>query len=124
MDKFTKAYIEAALWSSTDDFGNPLDENFGIKDLPDETRIQMENDCRKFQTENKADLKKAYGLYQLSGEWTVEEQAGHDFWLTRNGHGSGFWDRGLGDVGGRLSEASRKFGNSYLYVGDDKRLYV
>ena len=25
------------------------------------------------------------------------EQAGHDFWLSRNGHGSGFWDRG-GDV--------------------------
>lgn len=21
------------------------------------------------------------------------EQAGHDFWLTRNGHGTGFWDR-------------------------------
>ena len=21
------------------------------------------------------------------------EQAGHDFWLSRNGHGSGFWDR-------------------------------
>jgi len=20
-------------------------------------------------------------------------QAGHDFWLTRNGHGTGFWDR-------------------------------
>jgi|11BtaG_2_1085332.scaffolds.fasta_scaffold00312_30 hypothetical protein len=21
------------------------------------------------------------------------EQAGHDFWLTRNGHGAGFWDK-------------------------------
>ena len=21
------------------------------------------------------------------------EQAGHDFWLSRNGHGTGFWDR-------------------------------
>ena len=21
------------------------------------------------------------------------DQAGHDFWLTRNGHGAGFWDR-------------------------------
>tara|TARA_R110002153_G_scaffold47172_1_gene133396 strand:+ start:116 stop:460 length:345 start_codon:yes stop_codon:yes gene_type:complete len=21
------------------------------------------------------------------------DQAGHDFWLTRNGHGTGFWDR-------------------------------
>ena len=28
----------------------------------------------------------------------------HDYWLTRNGHGVGFWDRGLGDVGVMLSD--------------------
>ena len=27
---------------------------------------------------------------QIAGHY---EQAGHDFWLTRNGHGAGFWDR-------------------------------
>ena len=26
-------------------------------------------------------------------------QIGHDLWLTRNGHGAGFWDRGLGAQG-------------------------
>lgn len=34
------------------------------------------------------------------------EQCGHDFILTANGHGAGFWDRGLGERGGRLTEAT------------------
>jgi hypothetical protein len=29
--------------------------------------------------------------HRISDALTV--QAGHDFWLTRNGHGTGFWDR-------------------------------
>lgn len=33
-------------------------------------------------------------------------QTGHDFILTANGHGAGFWDRGLGARGDRLTKAS------------------
>lgn len=124
MDKFTQGYIEAALWASTDEFGNPLQDNFGVEDIPQETMAQIEADCQRFQTENKADLQKAYKLYKVEGNWTVEEQAGHDFWLTRNGEGAGFWDRGLGDVGEDLTKACRKYKSCYLYIGDDKRLYV
>lgn len=32
------------------------------------------------------------------------EQVGHDLWLTAQHHGTGFWDRGLGTVGDRLTE--------------------
>ena len=52
------------------------------------------------------------------------EQDGHDFWLTRNGHGAGFWDRGLGDVGDRLTDIAHGFGECDLYAGDDGRVYV
>lgn len=38
------------------------------------------------------------------------EQIGHDFILTRNGHGAGFWDRGLGEIGDRLTEWAKTFG--------------
>lgn len=51
-------------------------------------------------------------------------QIGHDFWLTRNGHGAGFWDRGLGDVGDQLSEAARAHGAMDAYLGDDGDLYL
>jgi hypothetical protein len=47
-------------------------------------------------------------------------QAGHDFYLTRNGHGVGFWDRGLGSAGTRLSDAARTFvGDSEIVITYD-----
>lgn len=54
------------------------------------------------------------------------EGTGHDFWLTRNGHGCGFWDRNdclPADAGQRLTAASEKCGEYYLYVGDDGIVY-
>ena len=39
-------------------------------------------------------------------------QAGHDFWLTRNGHGTGFWDRPeiYGHYAERFTKVSENFG--------------
>jgi len=52
----------------------------------------------------------------------------HDFWLTRNHHGAGFWDRKLEDERGAfamqlLTEASHRFGEIDLYIGDDRQLH-
>ena len=51
-------------------------------------------------------------------------QLGHDLWLTRNGHGAGFWDRGLGALGDRLTKASEAYGSCDVYVGDDGKLHL
>ena len=112
IDRFTRAYVECALWSSTDEStpqgGVPLDKNYTITDLDPDTLAAMVQDCQKFQEENAADI---------AGEC---DRAGHDFWLTRNGHGAGFWDGDWpDDSGGRLTEASKKYGEFNLYVGDD-----
>lgn len=40
-----------------------------------------------------------------------ESYAGHDLWLTRSGHGAGYWDRGLGELGDRLTEAAKSYGS-------------
>lgn len=45
-------------------------------------------------------------------------QCGHDFALTRNGHGAGFWDRGYGDVGDRLTDAARAYGEHSVLTDD------
>ena len=50
---------------------------------------------------------------------TPAERFGHDLWLTRNGHGAGYWDRGLGELGERLSDAARSLGEAYACVADD-----
>ncbi len=125
---FVAAYIEAALWSSSDQSddqgGAPLEDNYDTSDIDPEAMQQIIEDCQRFQQENEADLEEYYELIATNPEWNSEEYAGHDFWLTRNGHGAGFWDREVGDVGDRLSEAAEAFGEVDLYVGDDGRLYV
>ncbi len=52
-----------------------------------------------------------------------EEQVGHDFWLTRNGHGAGFWDRGLGEVGKKLTEICKEFKELNVF-GDEPEIII
>jgi len=46
----------------------------------------------------------------------TNEAIGHNFWLTRNGHGAGFWDMGLGERGEWLTKQSKPFGETLFYV--------
>lgn len=120
---FVQAYIVAALWSSTDETGEPLDAVFSEDDLAEETAQKMRSDCEDFIQANASDLT-VYCLQMKNEQWSGEARAGHDFWLTRCGHGAGFWDRGLGDLGERLSTAAKVYGNVDLYAGDDGQIYA
>lgn len=75
-------YMTCALWASTDDQGNPLDDRYSVEDIAPKARWEMMADCKKFVDE-------AGNL--LDG--LEPEQVGHDLFLTRQGHGAGFWDR-------------------------------
>jgi len=125
MDTFTAAYIECALWAINDESdssgGGPLDENYGEGDIDPTTLAIMVEDCRKFQEENADDISTYPG-----GMWTPEEMAGHDFFLTRNGHACGFWEISdwPEDSGNRLKKASKDFGEFNLCVGGDGRIHV
>jgi hypothetical protein len=71
---------------------------------------------------------------ELLSQWYSDcgedpERSGHDFWLTRNRHGAGFWDRWFGDspqakLGNLLSDAAHVYGSCDLYVGDDGKVEV
>lgn len=129
LDEFTRAYMECALRSShtvlsdTDEEVN-LDENHDITDIAPVTRDAMIADCKAFQEKYGALMGKAY----LDSELEFgKSQCGHDFWLTRNGHGAGFWDRGLGEVGEALTEAcgwKTDYPEVDLYIGDDGLIYA
>jgi hypothetical protein len=114
---FLLGYITCALWSSTDNAddsgGQPLDSNYDATDLAPETLAAFQRDCESFFDANRADLAQLADL----------EQAGHDFWLTRNGHGAGFWDRGLGELGERLTKASKAYGSVDLIIGSDDKIH-
>lgn len=122
LDEFTRAYMVAALWSSNhtdgEHAGEPLDSVYSIDDISDEWRAQAIADCRDFQRAKRVDLAKAYELYGTAED--PHGYAGHDFWLTRNRHGAGFWDRGLLDVGDRLAEAARLCGTVEIDEHDMK----
>jgi hypothetical protein len=123
MDEFTKSYITCALWSSYDDEGNPLDDWATIDDVAGVPGIISE--CENFQNTYAETLKIYYdGLGFDAG------QAGHDFWLTRNGHGTGFWDRYYGtDIALQsacedLANAASAEGECYAWVGGDGTVYL
>lgn len=112
-EAFLNGYLVSALWSSTDDDGEPLDALYQIDDFAEAAKRELRKDVTDFVSANAEDLA------QLD-----PGAAGHDFWLSRNGHGTGFWDRGLGDLGDRLHAAAKVYGGVYVVVGDDGRLYV
>lgn len=103
-------YVTAALWDSS----SSLNDNFRVGDLDPETLRRMTADCCKFRQDNEKDIE-ASGL--------TDEQVGHDFWLTRNRSGAGFWDRELGEIGDRLTESAHAYGEANLYRGDDGKVY-
>ena len=92
LDPFTRAYLECILWAETDQTteqgGDPLDENYGVEDFAPETLRAIVDDCQQFQQANRGNLAR----YNHS-HYSAEELGGHDYWLTCNGHGCGFWDR-------------------------------
>lgn len=115
-----KAYIECALWSSTDkdsDDDRPLDDTHGPSDLAPECVEKMQNDVRSFLDQVSRKNIKA----SLLSEWS-DSDLGHDFWLSRNGHGRGFWDRGRA-AGETLHGLAKEFGTADLYVGDDSKIH-
>jgi hypothetical protein len=83
LDKFTRHYLAAILGVETDDKDQPLEKNYDIEDFAPEALAKAVEDCRKFQAENRADIDA--GSVMKRGEWTDEEMAGSDFWLTRTG---------------------------------------
>lgn len=118
LDAFTLGYIEAAMWTLTDDDGEPMDY-LGLHDIAESTIRAAIRDCKAFQETYREDLDKA--TEELGRD---DSSHGHDFWLTREGHGAGFWDRGYSSaLSQRLTDGAQAFGSGDWYVGDDGIVY-
>lgn len=91
-DLFHEAYIECALWASEATNLTPNEE------------FEMMRDCMDFM------VRSLHLIQDLD-----LAQCGHDFWLTRNGHGSGFWDRGYDKaLADELTLIAHEFGEYWL----------
>lgn len=123
MDTEFRQYVETALWSSTDESGEPMDRNYGVDDIAPEALRSMRGDLDAFLEGADTNALEFWQTEHGSGA------IGHDFWLTRNGHGAGFWDRWAGgtrgDAHGRaLTDAAKAYGTSDLYIGDDGKVHA
>ncbi len=118
LDAFITGYLACLLWVGTDNTnpergGEPLDSRFSIIDIPQAEIEKATEACTDFYNANRVDWV----------DHMDDQHAGHNFALTRNGHGTGFWDRGMGEAGKRLTEACRPYGEANLHEGDDGTLY-
>jgi hypothetical protein len=109
-------YLACALWASNDDEGEPLDSLYGFGDIDLASVTAATAEIEAFLAECAA---AGLGLDGIS-----DELIGHDIWLTRNHHGAGFWDRGLGDMGDKLTEIAHSLGGCDAYVGDDGKVHL
>lgn len=105
LDEFEKAYFECALWTA----------ELHRESIDQFNERHVENSRKEIAAFKETD---AYKTAIEKGFWT-ESQAGHDFWLTRNHHGAGFWDRyakGAGrHLGDKLTEIAQKYCEIYVY---------
>lgn len=91
---------------------------YTAEDIAPEALAKMHADCDTFVAQN------AKLLEALAKSHPKHFAPGHDLWLTRNGHGAGFWDRDYGKLGDILTDAAHAMGECYLYVGDDGKIYL
>lgn len=122
-------YLTAALWSTCDyrypegeevdgdDYhGEPFDSWAGIEDCTERLVVHALADCSAMM----AEVGRAFDRYcarigSAGVGSTPAERFGHDFWLTRERHGCGFWDRGLDTLGEYLSDVARRYGSVNIY---------
>ena len=113
LDTVVQHYITAMLWSKTTDGGEPLDST--DCELSQAAINTAEGDCESF-------LEVHAALVAELPDWYTAAQLGHDFLLTRNGHGVGFWDRGLGELGDILTTHAQEYGSIHAFINDDFKI--
>lgn len=107
---FLFAYANAAFTLSKLSDNSEEESKYNIVNLSKKTMIAGIKDCSSFYKQNKT---------KIEGR---ESEAGNDFWLTRNGHGAGFWD-GDWEHGEELTKSAHSYGEFELYLGDDNKIY-
>ena len=111
LDSFVRAYLHAAEWT---DCGQDADADLQAAAWSPDAIARAIEACSDFR-------EMAGPLLDETG--AGNERNGTDFWLTRNHHGAGFWDRGYGEIGDQLTDLAKTFSGVDTYVGDDGLAY-
>lgn len=121
--EFRDGYVACALWCGVvSDDPEATDSVYGMEreDLTESANAQLVGDADAF-------LENEY--HDLQASELSMDQAGHDFWLTRNRHGAGFWERAAPHsrehrACERLTKASHAYGEMHLILDDNGQVGV
>jgi hypothetical protein len=145
INEILKGYIECALWTEEERLSDEMVNDEDDEDIDDMDEIEkliylQQNFSRKsldsfFEEDIDGDSRiDAYldikKFIKLAGDDAIAEaiddngafQLGMDIWLTRNGHGSGFFDRNYIHEDS-LTTAAQQLKSKDLVIGDDGKLY-
>ena len=111
IDEILNSYLETALWAEESEENDLKDKT--IYDVDKESvvnsKIEIYNFIKKAQQEAPDELS-AYDSKAL----------GHNLWLSRNGHGAGFFD----DNNDKLQNLARSIKPVDIYLGNDGKVYI
>jgi hypothetical protein len=118
--------LSALLRSGTDDKGKPLDS--GNHPVSDSLRAKVTADWDSFREKAEA---LGFDAEEHIATWRHPDNGGnawnavaHDFILTRNHHGAGFWDGDWHEPwASKLTTLAHSFGELSCYIGDDGAIY-
>lgn len=118
IEDFIGGYVRAMLWSSCPASSHD-DQTFSrlgyaARDVEPDTLEAIRSDCRAFL------LAAGDVLNRVRKPDESMEDPGIDFWLSRNGHGAGYFDRGREPEWRRLQDLSRPYGEFPLDVRDGR----
>lgn len=119
LDDFAKGYVEAMFFTNGDtgDEREYLLNELGVERLTRAAVKRIAADCRAFLSHIMPDGCFVQQWINRAENYDME-QAGRDFWFTRQGHGVGFWDREelRGELGAGLTAAAEAQGEVYPHV--------
>jgi len=117
IDLIVDNYIEALIWTQEgvgeDADGNDPMDGKNISDINKESKEEIKKEVEWF-------INSAGDVF----EELSDDQIGHDLWLTRNGHGSGFFERIEEKENLEIiEELCDILGNAEVFVNDDGEIY-
>lgn len=142
--EIVKGYFACAMWTEEENLNDDMNQHyhgdfnkvfnnaddddddnqvktshaFNEENIDSDSIIQAYNDIKTFIQS----VRPEYIIEAIEDQGT--ERLGHDIWLTRNRHGSGFFDHSYSDEAEKaLTKAAQDLKEIYVYIGDDGMLH-
>uniref|UniRef100_A0AAU8GP46 C2H2-type domain-containing protein n=1 Tax=Mycobacterium Phage BigBubba TaxID=3158890 RepID=A0AAU8GP46_9CAUD len=116
INAMVEGYLDAQLWAGLDyreEGSEPVhyDENYSREDIAEDYVAAVRAELTEVVAQHPLAVRMYLNAREYDpGQGTVSAYFGHDFYLTREYHGAGFWDCGLGELGDYLTKVADSYG--------------